>query len=49
MNTIVIPEGTDILDKQITIKEISKACMKLKNNKSSGHDGILNAMIKYDQ
>lgn len=49
LNTTIIPNGTDILDNPITIKEISKACLKLKNNKSSGHDGILNEMIKYGQ
>lgn len=49
LKSIDVPDGVDILDKPITINEVSKACFKLKNNKSSGHDGILNEMLKYGQ
>ena len=35
-----------LLDKQITIEEISRALKKLKNNKSPGKDGIINEMVK---
>ena len=41
--------GSGKLDNPISDKEISKACCKLKNNKSCGPDSIQNEMIKYGQ
>lgn len=43
------PGSIDILDEPLSIKEISRASCKLKNNKTSGPDGILNEMLKYGQ
>ena len=40
-------EGDEILNNDFTIIEINKLINKLKNNKSSGIDNIINEFLKY--
>ena len=49
LNLCKIPEGNSYLDCNISVDEISKACLKLKNKKASGMDSILTEMLKYGQ
>lgn len=49
LNLCKIPEGNSYLDCNISVDEISKACLKLKNNKANGMDSILNEMLKHGQ
>ena len=49
LNSLQVPMPNHLLDCSISSSEISKACNKLKNNKSCGVDSILNEMLKYGQ
>ena len=49
LDLLEIPNNKKILDAPISLKEISKACHKLKNNKSNDMDCIRNEMLKYGQ
>ena len=40
------PNDSQILNKKVDTVEVKKAIMKLKDKKSTGHDGICNEMIK---
>lgn len=49
LDLLQIPDSNKFLGAAISLKEISKTCHKLKNNKSNGMDCMPNKMSKYGQ